>query len=127
VQDVRGRFASEGEFNTFVNERNDGYDMLEWLTQQPWCDGNVGMYSQSYVGLTQWQAALSGHPALKAIIPTVTADNYHDGWVYQGGAFELSFNLSWVWSNLAVNTIMRRKAGHAPLVFYHQNPHVTQS
>ncbi|HVX30003.1 MAG TPA: CocE/NonD family hydrolase [Nitrolancea sp.] len=110
VQDVRGRFASEGEFNTFVNERNDGYDTLEWLTQQPWCDGNVGMFSQSYVGLTQWQAAMSGHPALKAIVPTVTADNYHDGWVYQGGAFELSFNLSWVVANLAPNTIMRRKA-----------------
>jgi putative CocE/NonD family hydrolase len=110
MQDVRGRFASEGEFNTFVNERNDGYDMLEWLTQQPWCDGNVGMFSQSYVGLTQWQAALSGHPALKAIVPTVTADNYHDGWVYQGGAFELSFNLSWALANLAPNTIARRKA-----------------
>jgi putative CocE/NonD family hydrolase len=109
VQDVRGRFASDGEFDAFVNERNDGYDMLEWLSNQSWCDGNVGMYSQSYVGLTQWQAAMSGHPALKAIVPTVTADNYHDGWVYQGGAFELSFNLSWVWSNLAANTILRRK------------------
>ena len=50
IQDVRGRFASEGEFMAFVNERNDGYDMLEWLTNQPWCDGNVGMFSQSYVG-----------------------------------------------------------------------------
>ena len=110
TQDVRGRFASEGDFMTFVNERNDGYDTLEWLTNQPWCDGNVGMFSQSYVGLTQWQTALSGHPALKAIVPVVTADNYHDGWVYQGGAFELSFNLSWTWSNLAVNTILRKKA-----------------
>ena len=97
------------DFMAFVNERNDGYDVLEWLTNQPWCDGNVGMFSQSYVGLTQWQAALSGHPALKAIVPVVTADDYHDGWVYQGGAFELSFNLSWTWSNLAVNTIVRRK------------------
>lgn len=110
LQDVRGRFASEGEFMAFVNERNDGYDTLDWLTHQPWCDGTVGMFSQSYVGLTQWQAALSGHPSLKAIVPVVTADNYHDGWVYQGGAFELSFNLSWTWSNLAVNTIARRKA-----------------
>jgi len=109
TQDVRGRFTSEGEFDTFVNERNDGYDTLDWLTNQPWCDGNVGMFNQSYIGLTQWQAALSGHPALKTIAPTVTADNYHDGWVYQGGAFELSFNLSWVWSNLAANTILRRK------------------
>ena len=42
VQDVRGRFASEGEFYTFVDERQDGFDTLEWLVAQPWCDGNVG-------------------------------------------------------------------------------------
>jgi len=109
VQDVRGRFASEGEFYAFVNERQDGYDTLEWLVAQPWCDGNVGMFGQSYVGLTQWQAAISGHPALKAIIPTVTAADYHAGWTYQGGAFELSFNLSWTMTNLATNTVSRRR------------------
>lgn len=107
LQDVRGRFTSEGEFYAFVNERLDGFDTLEWLVAQPWCDGNVGMFGQSYVGLTQWQAAMSGHPALKAIIPTVTAADYHAGWAYQGGAFELSFNLSWTMTNLATNTVMR--------------------
>jgi putative CocE/NonD family hydrolase len=66
AQDVRGRFASEGRFFPFVHERQDGYDTLEWLVAQPWCDGNVGMFSQSYVGLTQWQAALSGHRASPA-------------------------------------------------------------
>src|SRR4051794_572285 len=76
VQDVRGRFESDGDFYAFVNERQDGYDTLEWLVAQPWCDGNVGMFGQSYVGLTQWQAAMSGHPALKAIVPTVTAADY---------------------------------------------------
>jgi uncharacterized protein len=110
VQDVRGRFTSEGEFYTFVHERDDGHDTIEWLVAQPWSDGSVGMYGQSYVGLTQWQAALSGHPALKAIVPGVTADNYHDGWVYQGGAFELSFNLSWTLSVLMTNTVSRAKA-----------------
>lgn len=108
-QDVRGRFASDGEFFTFVSERQDGYDTLAWLTSQPWCDGTVGMFSQSYVGMTQWQTALSGHPALKAIVPVVTADNYHHGWAYQGGAFELSFNFSWTLSNLVLNTIKRRQ------------------
>lgn len=107
VQDVRGRFTSEGPFETFVNERQDGYDTLEWLTSQAWCDGNVGMFGGSYVGLTQWQAAMSGHEALKAIVPVVTASNYHNGWAYQGGAFELQFNLSWTLSVLAVNTVIR--------------------
>jgi uncharacterized protein len=107
VQDVRGRFTSEGAFYAFVNERQDGYDTIEWLVAQPWCDGNVGMYGGSYVGLTQWQAALSGHPALKAIVPNVTAADYHNGWTYQGGAFELSFNLSWTLSVLSINTCLR--------------------
>ena len=108
-EDVRGRFASEGDFFTFVHERQDGHDTLAWLVEQPWCDGSVGMFSQSYVGMTQWQTALSGHPALKAMVPGVTADDYHDGWAYQGGAFELSFNYSWVISNLILNTIKRRE------------------
>lgn len=108
TQDVRGRYTSEGEFLCFVNERDDGYDTIEWLTQQPWCDGNVGMYGTSYNGLTQWQAAMSGHPALKAIVPGVTAADYHAGWTYQGGAFELSFNLSWTTAQLAPDTVLRK-------------------
>ncbi len=100
VQDVRGRFESEGRFDAFVNERQDGYDTLEWLAAQPWCNGDVGMFGGSYVGLTQWQAAISGHPALKVIAPAITAADYHAGWAYQGGAFELGFNLSWTMSAL---------------------------
>lgn len=111
VQDVRGRFASEGDFYPFVNERHDGFDTLEWLVALPWCDGSIGMWGQSYVGMTQWQAALTGHPALKAIVPGVTAADYHNGWAYQGGAFELSFNLSWTMTNLALNTAMRANKG----------------
>ena len=93
----------------FVNERQDGYDTLDWLVAQPWCDGNVGMFGGSYVGLTQWQAAISGHPALKAIAPNVTAADYHAGWAYQGGAFQLGFNLSWTLSALAINTVLRKR------------------
>lgn len=107
VQDVRGRFNSEGKFHAFVNERRDGGETLEWLASQPWCNGDIGMFGGSYVGLTQWQAALSGHDALKAIAPNVTASNYHNGWAYQGGAFELQFNLSWTLSVLAVNSVIK--------------------
>ena len=59
VQDVRGRFTSEGEFYTFTNEINDGYDSIEWLASQPWCTGKVGTFGISYVGATQWLAAKS--------------------------------------------------------------------
>ncbi len=95
VQDTRGRFSSEGEFNAFVNEAQDGYDTVEWIAKQAWCDGKVGMYGGSYVGATQWLAAKERPPHLTAIAPFVTASDYHEGWAYQGGAFSLGFNLSW--------------------------------
>ncbi len=117
IQDVRGRFNSDGAFYAFVNERQDGYDTLDWLAAQPWCNGRIGMFGGSYVGLTQWQAAMSGHSALQAIVPNVTASDYHNGWAWQGGAFELGFNLSWTQSVLAVNSTIRAAGSpHAPEV-----------
>ena len=73
VQDVRGKFRSEGETLAFAHEVDDGYDTLEWVATQPWCDGNVGMWGDSYYGYTQWAAVASEHPALKAIVPRVTS------------------------------------------------------
>ena len=95
IQDTRGRFTSEGEFNCFVDDINDGYDTVEWAAAQPWSTGKIGMCGASYVGATQWLAAMSGPPHLTTVVPNVTASNYHDGWTYQGGAFELGFNVSW--------------------------------
>ena len=95
IQDTRGRYASDGEFYAFRDDINDGYDTVEWAAAQPWSTGKVGMYGASYVGATQWLAAISRPPHLVTIAPTVTASNYHEGWTYQGGAFELGFNMSW--------------------------------
>ena len=103
IQDVRGRYSSEGEFYTFVNEIDDGYDSVEWVASQPWCTGKVGMYGSSYVGATQWLASKSRPPSLAAIVPGVTASDYHEGWAWQGGAFALGFNLSWAMSQLTSN------------------------
>lgn len=72
AQDVRGKFRSEGEALLFVNEVDDGYDTIEWITAQPWSNGRVAMWGDSYYGYTQWAAAASGHPALTAIAPRVT-------------------------------------------------------
>ena len=69
LQDVRGRFNSDGEFNPFCQEHNDGFDTVEWIAEQVWCDGNVGMIGGSYTGQTQWFAASQAPKALKAIIP----------------------------------------------------------
>jgi putative CocE/NonD family hydrolase len=95
-QDVRGLNGSEGEFYPFASEASDGHDTVEWVARQPWCDGSVGMAGRSYTAATQWLAAAECPPHLRAICPVVVGSNFFDGWVYQGGAFQLGFNLFWV-------------------------------
>ena len=107
IQDVRGRFRSEGEWYPFQHESRDGYDTVEWAAALPYSNGKVGMFGASYVGATQFLAATAAPPHLAGICPAVTASNYHDGWTYQGGAFEQWFNESWT-TGLARNTMRRR-------------------
>lgn len=75
VQDVRGKFESQGELLPFKNEPDDGYDTIEWVAQQEWSNESVGMYGDSYYGFTQWAAVSRRHPALKAIVPQVTSSD----------------------------------------------------
>src|SRR6266545_477884 len=94
-QDSRGRFASGGRFYPFAHERGDGYDTVEWAAAQPWCDGAVGMAGRSYSGAALWLAAAEQPPHLKALFPVTIGSDFYDGWIYQGGAFQLGFNLFW--------------------------------
>ena len=94
--DVRGQHGSDGEFYPFRTEGADGFDSVEWVAAQPWCDGAVAMAGRSYAAATQWLAAAARPRHLRAIAPVVVGTNYFDGWVYQGGAFQLGFNLFWV-------------------------------
>jgi len=107
AQDVRGRYGSEGEWYPFKYESQDGYETVEWAAALPYSNGKVGMFGGSYVGATQYLAAIAQPPHLAGICPNYTASNYHDGWTYQGGAFEQWFNESWT-SGLAENTITRK-------------------
>ncbi len=111
VQDTRGRYMSEGEWYPFVHEADDGYDTVEWAAALPYSDGRVGMFGGSYVGATQMLAAVAHPPHLAGICPVVTASNYHEGWTYQGGAFEQWFNESWT-SILAQDTLNRTVREH---------------
>jgi len=108
AQDVRGRYASEGDWYPFKYESQDGYDTVEWAAALPYSNGKVGMFGGSYVGATQYLAAIAKPPHLAGICPDVTASNYHDGWTYQGGAFEQWFDESWT-TGLAESTISRRE------------------
>ncbi len=107
IQDVRGRFDSEGLFRPFHQEIDDGFDSVEWAARQPWSNGRVGMYGPSYLGATQWLAASAQAPNLQAIFPSLTASDYFDGWTFQGGAFALSFNIMWTAIALAVPELDR--------------------
>ena len=106
IQDVRGRYTSEGEWYPFKHETEDGYDTIEWAAALPNSNGKVGMFGGSYVGATQMLAAIGHPPHLAGICPVVTASNYHENWTYQGGAFEQWFNESWT-SGLALDTANR--------------------
>lgn len=106
VQDVRGRYTSEGEWYPFKHETDDGYDTVEWAAGLPHSNGKVGMFGGSYVGATQMLTAIGHPPHLAGICPVVTASNYHENWTYQGGAFEQWFDESWM-SGLAQDTANR--------------------
>ena len=77
--DVRGRGNSGGDFEPFANEPRDGYDVVEWLAQQPYCDGKVAMWGGSYAGFDQWATAKEFPPHLATIVPAAAA---HPGFDY---------------------------------------------
>ena len=108
VQDCRGTWGSGGTFAPFFQEGPDGVDTIAWAAGQPWCNGTVGMMGASYYGATQWLAAAEAPPALKAIAPFITTDQYYDKWTYQGGAFQLGFILQWATATFAVADAARR-------------------
>ncbi len=105
VQDVRGRYASGGEFVAYQNEGRDGYDTIEWVAKQSWCDGNVGTFGLSYPGAVQWLAAVENPPHLKAMAPAMTFSTPRN-FFYSGGVFDGSW-LDWTWMNIAPD--MRRR------------------
>ncbi len=109
VQDTRGRFMSDGEFEPFRGEDVDGYDTVEWAAAQPWSDGQVGMYGASYFGQTQWAAARLQPPSLKAIAPYITWSEPTDGTLGRGGAVELGTAASWA-LQMSLNRVMRNHA-----------------
>jgi uncharacterized protein len=94
-QDCRGTFRSGGEFTPMLDEASDGADTVAWLLDQPWCDGNVGTFGASYLGIVQWATA-SASGRLQAIAPAVTTTDYYSTpWYSEGGALSLHAIHSW--------------------------------
>ncbi len=100
IQDVRGRYASEGRFYLLRDEGPDGYDTVEWLAAQPWCDGQVGMIGTSYLAWVQNAAAAHNPPHLRAIWPNQGGANGLTSSLRHGGALELRW-IGWAfWGGL---------------------------
>lgn len=76
--DIRGRGGSEGEFDPFVHDGPDGYDLVEWLAKQPWCNGKVGMCGGSYAGFAQWATAKELPPHLASMVPVASPYVFKD-------------------------------------------------
>ncbi len=99
VQDVRGRYDSEGDFEPYRHEGQDGYDTIEWAARQDWSNGSVGTFGLSYPGAVQWLAAVETPPSLKAMVPAMTYATAESFW-YSGGVWDGSW-LDWTWWNIA--------------------------
>ncbi|ACT93672.1 CocE/NonD family hydrolase [Dyadobacter fermentans] len=95
VQDVRGRYESDGKWEPFRDEAKDGYDTIEWAAAQPFSNGKVATQGGSYLGHNQWQAASLNPPHLVAAFPSLASTNIYANWITMGGAFRLSFNYGW--------------------------------
>ncbi len=118
IQDVRGKWASEGEWQPFINEAHDGYDTLDWIAGQSWCDGNIGMTGESYYGYTQWAVAALGHPNLKCIVPGNTAADIYGSWMYVDHAFCSKTMGTWLidMESRSYNNPLRLDHHHLPLI-----------
>ncbi|XVU27857.1 CocE/NonD family hydrolase [Actinoplanes sp. CA-054009] len=104
AQDVRGKFRSTGATVPYRFDVDDAYDTLEWITRQPWSDGNVGVTGNSYYGFTTWAAVASGHPAIKAAIPQVTGiemGHSHVGgqWLQEAPSLAALNDLLQIWTD----------------------------
>jgi len=91
MQDVRGRYESEGTFYAFAHEGPDGYDTVEWLAAQPWCTGKVGTLGTSYEAAVQSALGSLNPPHLTAMIPTFGPSSYYHSSMRHNGALEMRF------------------------------------
>ena len=95
VQDVRGRYRSEGSWRPIRDDPQDGFDTAKWIGDQPWSDKGIGTVGSSYSGATQHALAIAGAPYVKAMVPRNAMSDFGLYGVRHHGAFELRW-LNWV-------------------------------
>ena len=97
VQDCRGRYNSEGHYYHMANEAEDGFDTVEWLADQDWCDGRVGTWGGSYLSQVQSAMATQDPPHLSAMVPMYGPSNIYSYGFRHDGAFQLKFLTAGFW------------------------------
>lgn len=95
VQECRGSGKSDGIWEPFRHEAQDGFDTLEWVGKQTWCNGNIGSAGGSYLGFTQWASAPNASRYLKAMVPMVPCGNAYEHISHSGGAMMLGLLMGW--------------------------------
>jgi uncharacterized protein len=106
IEDVRGRYDSDGEFRPYQNEGRDGYDTIEWAAKPSWSNGNVGTFGLSYPGAVQWLAAVESPPHLKAMVPAMTFSTPQN-FFYAYGTWDMSW-IEWIWDNIAPDARVKK-------------------
>jgi predicted acyl esterase len=110
VQDTRGKFRSEGEYQPFQTDAEDGYDTLDWIAKQPWCNGKIGMSGASAMGITSNLAATTQHPNLAAAFVVVAPQSMFNEATFIGGVFKEADVGQWMTRQGAGDQVPERKA-----------------
>lgn len=113
VQDVRGKGRSEGFYQAFINDAFDGYDTIEWMARQDWCDGKIGISGGSAMGITANLAATMRPPHLVAAFVIVAPSTRLTG-SFMGGAFKQKDSGDWSRGSGASDQVISRSASHYP-------------
>ena len=95
VQDCRGKYDSTGTFRPLVYEATDGQAAIDWVANQKWCNGRIGLTGKSYLGIVQIPAASGGHDALRCIVPGVAPNSFFIDWLRYDGCFALANAVRW--------------------------------
>jgi len=108
IQDVRARWASEGDvFFMYRDEPDDGADTVKWVAAQAWCNGRIGVYGLSYMGATAWMMAAEAPEHVQAIAPTTAPFEFWRNHLWRGGALNIGLLLSWALATIGPAALIR--------------------
>ena len=109
-QDERGRGDSGGHYTGYADEGPDGRTTLAWIARQWWCDGNIGTFGASALGMAQYALAPGASQALKCMVPIVATPDFYHHAVYQGGALRYALAHGWLADQNALDVFDQLKA-----------------